>query len=56
VLAAAPDFRPAFLRQVQAIRQMSYHFLPVSDPVEQYLLELYTAMELGTSMDEFDTH
>lgn len=56
VLAASPDFRPAFLRQVQAIRQMSYRFLPVADPVEQYLLELYAAMELGTSMDEFDTH
>jgi predicted GIY-YIG superfamily endonuclease len=55
-LAASPDFRPAFLRQVQAIRQMAYRFLPVADPVEQYLLELYTAMELGTSMDEFDTH
>jgi hypothetical protein len=56
VLAVAPDFRPAFLRQVQAIRQMQYRFLPVADPVEQYLLELYAAMELGTSMDEFDTH
>lgn len=56
VLAAAPEFRPAFLRQVQAIRQMEYRFLPVADPVEQYLLELYAAMELGTSMDEFDTH
>ena len=56
VLAASPDFRPAFLRQVQKIRQMTYRFLPVADPVEQYLLELYAAMELGTSMDEFDTH
>jgi hypothetical protein len=56
VLAMAPDFRPAFLQQVQAIRQMEYRFLPVADPVEQYLLELYAAMELSTSMDEFDTH
>lgn len=56
VLASSPEFRPAFLRQVQAIRQMSYRFLTVADPVEQYLLELYAAMELGTSMDEFDTH
>ena len=55
-LAQSPDFRPTFLRQVQAIRAMQYRFLAVSDPVEQYLLELYAAMELGTSMDEFDTH
>ena len=56
VLAYDTEFRPVFLRHVQAIRQMQYRFLSVSDPVEQYLLECYAAMELGTSMDEFDTH
>jgi hypothetical protein len=56
VLAGDPDFRAEFLSQVGAIRGMAYRFLAVVDPVEQYLLELYAAMELGTSMDEFDTH
>jgi hypothetical protein len=56
VLAQDADFRPIFLQQVEVIRRMFYRFIEVSDPVEQYLLELYAAMELGTSMDEFDTH
>ncbi len=55
-LAQSDVFRPVFLAQVQAIRGMQYQFLEVEDPVEQYLLELYAAIELGTSMDEFDTH
>jgi GIY-YIG catalytic domain len=56
VLAEDPVFRAAFMQQVGAIRGMTYRFLEVADPVEQYLLELYAAMELATSMDEFDTH
>ena len=56
VLAESEHFRPVFLEQVATIRKMTYKFMPVGDPVEQYLLELYAAMELGTSMDEFDTH
>ena len=55
-LAHDPVFRPAFLSQVARVRTMHYRFLEVTDPVEQYLLELYAAMEFGTSMDEFDTH
>ena len=55
-LANDPTFRPAFILQVAKIRTMQYRFLEVADPIEQYLLELYAAMELGTSMDEFDTH
>jgi hypothetical protein len=55
-LAVREDFRPIFLKHVGLIRGMSYRFLRVDDPVEQYLLELYAAMKLGTSMDEFDTH
>lgn len=55
-LAADEHFRPVFMRHVALVRTMSYRFLQVDDPVDQYLLELYAAMELGTSMDEFDTH
>lgn len=35
---------------------MTMRFLPVDCPVDQYLLELYAAMELGLNLDEFDTH
>jgi predicted GIY-YIG superfamily endonuclease len=49
-------FRPVFLKHVGLIRGMRYRFLQVDDPIDQYLLELYAAMELDTSMDEFDTH
>jgi hypothetical protein len=31
-------------------------FLEVEDPIDQYLLELYVALELNTSLSEFDTH
>lgn len=55
-LANDPAFRPAFISQVAKIRTMHYRFLEIPVPVEQYLLELYAAMEFGTSMDEFDTH
>jgi hypothetical protein len=56
VLAQSDHFRPVFIEEVATIRNMTYKFLPVVDPVDQYLLELCAAMELGTSMDEFDTH
>lgn len=56
VLFKEPVFRAVFGEQVFAIREMTYRFLEVVDPVEQYLLELYAAIELKTSMDEFDTH
>lgn len=56
VLAQNELFKPVFLEQVETIRKMTYRFLAVNEPVDQYLLELYAAMELGTSMDEFDTH
>ncbi len=35
---------------------MKLRFLEVSDPIDQYFLELYAALELSLSTDEFDTH
>ena len=34
---------------------MTLRFVEVSDPIDQYLFELYAALELGTSLDEFST-
>lgn len=55
-LFADESFRAAFRAQSQRLRGMTMRFLAVECPVDQYLLELYTAMELGLGLDEFDTH
>lgn len=51
-----PVFGPCFRRHVAAVTQMKVRFLEVAEPVDQYFLELYAALELGLAMDEFDTH
>lgn len=51
-----PVFGPCFRRHVTAVTKMKVRFLEVADPVDQYFLELYAALELGLAMDEFDTH
>lgn len=35
---------------------MDVKFVEVTDPILQYLLELYAHMEYGLPLDEFDTH
>jgi hypothetical protein len=50
-----------FSRQIARVRRMEFCFLEVSNPIEQYLLELYAAMELSKlnqaiDMQDFDTH
>lgn len=50
------DFLAVFQAAIAEIKTMTVQFLEVSDPIDQYLLELYAAMELGTSTTEFDTH
>lgn len=55
-LFAEEGFRAAFRNQSQRLRGMTMRFLTVECPVDQYLLELYTTMELGLNLDEFNTH
>lgn len=55
-LMADELFRTAFDRALAEVRGMSVRFLFVDDPIDQYLLELYAALELQTSLSEFDTH
>lgn len=55
-LFADESFRAAFRNQSSRLRGMTMRFLAVDCPVDQYLLELYTAMELELNLDEFDTH
>jgi hypothetical protein len=35
---------------------MSFKFLEVPDPIDQYLLELYTTIELDLELTGFDSH
>lgn len=56
VLQNDPVFGPCFRRHVEAVGQMEVQFLEVADPIDQYFLELYTALELELPTDEFDTH
>lgn len=55
-LFADPEFRAAFDAQRLRLKDMTMRYLAVPNAVDQYLLELYAAMELGLSLDEFDTH
>lgn len=56
LVAADSPFLTEFTRQIELVKLMQVKFLHVEDPIDQYLLELYAAMEYGTSMSEFDTH
>lgn len=49
-------FAAAFDRALSEVRGMSVRYLVVENAIDQYLLELYAALELGTSLSEFDTH
>ncbi len=51
-----PIFAAAFASALADVKGMTIRFLPVEDPIAQYLLELYAALELRTSLTEFETH
>jgi hypothetical protein len=45
-----------FKSEIVAIRIMKFKFLEVSDPIDQYLLELFATMELNLNLSGFDSH
>lgn len=51
-----PIFAAAFAEALSHVKGMTIRYLQVEDPIAQYLLELYAALELGTSLSEFETH
>ena len=55
-LMADEAFATAFAEQSTRVKAMLISHLRVEDPIDQYLLELYAALEYGTSLTEFDTH
>ncbi len=50
------DFRAEFDKQMLLLKECRLSFLEVECHVDQYLLELYAAMELKFTLEEFDTH
>ena len=55
-LFARADFYAEFAKHRAVLQASEVTFLEVNNPIDQYLLELYAAMELGLELDEFDTH
>ncbi len=51
-----PVFSVAFETALSEVKTMSVRYLVVAGDIDQYLLELYAALELGTSLTEFGTH
>ncbi|MFG6567683.1 MULTISPECIES: GIY-YIG nuclease family protein [unclassified Sulfitobacter] len=51
-----PEYGQTFRDEIDAIRSMSFRFLEVPDPIEQYLLELYATIELDLELTGFDSH
>lgn len=55
-LSIDPIFKATFHEQIALVKKMMVRFVEVTDPVQQYLLELYAHLELRLDLDEFDTH
>lgn len=55
-LQADETFGACFRRHVTAVSNMTVRFLNVTEPIDQYMLELYAVLELKMPLDEFDTH
>lgn len=51
-----PSFVKAFHRHLETVKSLQVRFVEVTDPLQQYLLELYACLEYGLDLDEFDTH
>ena len=51
-----PAFTAAFIQAKQRIREMEYRFVEEADQNRQALLEIYSAIVLATSYNDFGTH
>ncbi len=55
-LAASPRFGRAFARARAQVARMDVRWVAEPRQVQQALLEIYAAIELGTKYNDFDTH
>lgn len=51
-----PEFMDLFRFEIARLRTLNVRYVIVKDPVEQYLLEIYSAIEHGLALDEFGNH
>jgi hypothetical protein len=51
-----PDFKIAFERAKDRVREMEVRFVAELDPLRQGLLEVYVAFVVGAKYNDFDTH
>lgn len=55
-LQGDPLFYALFLEEIERLKTLTIKWIVVENDVDQYLLELYAAMELDLLLDEFGTH
>ena len=55
-IVADPVYGKTFRDQIDKIRTMKGRFLPVEDPILQYLAELAITISYDLSLDGFDSH
>lgn len=55
-LSTEPVFAKAFSEAKARVRNMELRFVEETDPLRQSLLEIYVAVVLKTSYNDFDTH
>ena len=51
-----PVFAAAFAAAKERIRRMEYRYVEEDDQTRQALLEIYCAVVLGTTYNDFGTH
>lgn len=51
-----PNFLPLFVEEIQRLKELQVKWIVVENDVDQYLLELYAAMEFELALDEFGNH
>lgn len=51
-----PDFIEVFRAEIERLKTLTVKFVVVEDIAEQYLLELYAAIEYGFGLEEFGNH
>jgi len=55
-LAADPNFDEAFQKAKERVRAMDFRCIEVRDQKQQTLLEIYCAIALDSTYNDFDTH
>lgn len=56
VLQQNAEFVLLFREEIARLRSLTVKYVEVSDPVDQYLLELYAAVSYNLPLDEFGNH